>query len=71
MQLPRDMQHSWNKMYKKYSADTVICILKMMARTVLFKLPYSSYSNLETVNFEFCSFETTFWVFLKISQKVA
>ena len=24
MQLPRDMQHSWNKMYKKYSADTVI-----------------------------------------------
>ena len=26
MQLPRDMQHSWNKMYRKYSADTVICI---------------------------------------------
>ena len=51
MQLPRDMQHSWNKMYKKYSADTVICIRKKMARTVLFKLPYSSYSNLETVNF--------------------
>jgi hypothetical protein len=26
MQLPRDMQHSWNKMYKKYSADTVIYV---------------------------------------------
>jgi hypothetical protein len=51
MQLPKDMQHSWNKMYKKYSADTAICIRKKMARTVLFKLPYSSYSNLDTVNF--------------------
>jgi hypothetical protein len=61
MQLPRDMQHSWNKMYQKYSTDTVICIRKKMARTVLFKLPYSFYSNLETVNLInlFCSFETT------------
>jgi hypothetical protein len=56
------------------------------SRTVLFKLPYSSYSDLETVNF-FCSFETTqnmnkpfkkiyypltcFRVFLKINKKKA
>jgi hypothetical protein len=52
MQLPRDMQHSWNKMYEKYSADTVICIrIEKACRTVLFKLPYLSYSDLETVNF--------------------
>jgi hypothetical protein len=51
MQLPRDMQHSWNKMYEKYSVDTVICIRKKACRTVLFKLPYSSYSDFETVNF--------------------
>ena len=38
-------------MYEKYSADTVICICKKACRTVLFKLPYSSYSDLETVNF--------------------
>ena len=36
-----------------YKQDTVICIRKKMARTVLFKLYHiqSSYSNLETVNF--------------------
>ena len=52
MQLPRDMQHSWNKMYEKFSADTVICIRpKKACKTVLFKLRYSSYSDLETVNF--------------------
>ena len=51
MQLHRDMQHSWSEMYEKYGADTVICIRKMACRTVLFKLPYSSYSDLETVNF--------------------
>jgi hypothetical protein len=51
MQLPRDMQHSWNKMYEKFSADTLICIPKKACKTVLFKLRYSSYSDLETVNF--------------------
>ena len=38
-------------MHEKYSADTVICIRKKVCRTVLFKLTYSSYSDLETVNF--------------------
>ena len=60
MQLPRDMQHSWNKMYEKYSADTVICTVRKTAcGTVLFKLPcIFILFRLRNSQLSVCSFET-------------